>query len=148
VNQKDRIKALIEARKVLKKNGILFAAAINRFASLFDQIRKEGAALEFKELVEYVLKTGKHLPKSHKYFTNAYFHTLDELSLEIKKVDFELDGIFGVEGPGFLMPDSEIARFWQDKNLRELLLYVARITEQEPTLSGTSAHLLAVAFKR
>ena len=51
--------------------------------------------------------------------------------------------MFGVEGPGWILPDV-VARM-ADVARREVLLRVARMLELEPSMVGTSAHLLAVA---
>ena len=54
-----------------------------------------------------------------------------------------MDGVYGIEGPGWILPD--IAERMKDADRRETLLAVARMLETEPAVLGTSAHLLAVA---
>jgi hypothetical protein len=53
-----------------------------------------------------------------------------------------LEGVFGLEGPGWILPDIE-ARM-ADTAGRASLLEVARMLEREPAILGASAHLLAV----
>jgi hypothetical protein len=56
-----------------------------------------------------------------------------------------LDGVYGIEGPGWFLPDVD-ARL-ADPQRQGDLLQVARMLEAEPTVVGVSAHLLAVARK-
>lgn len=146
--KKGRSMALSEAKRVLKKGGFLFAAAVNRFAALLNGMKSETLSdSEFKELVDSELKDGKHLPKGNKYFTTAYFHRPDELREEITKSGFKLRGLFGIEGPASILPDSELAERWKNKKRRDQLLYTAKAVEQESSLLGANIHLLAIAQK-
>lgn len=54
-----------------------------------------------------------------------------------------LTGVYGVEGPGWILPD--VTERMADAERRETLLRVARLLETEPFVLGSSAHLLAVA---
>ena len=58
----------------------------------------------------------------------------------------ELDGVFGLEGPGWILPDIE--ERMADSARRTALLEVARMLEREPSMLGASAHLLAVGRRR
>jgi SAM-dependent methyltransferase len=141
----DRLAALAEARRVLRSGGWLFAAAISRFASLLDGFR--GSVFEddaFLRIVERDLVDGQHRNDTGRpeYFTTAFFHHPDELSAETREAGFVLAGLFAVEGPGAYLPDFR-AR-WDDATARERLLDLVRRVEREPSLLGTSPHLLAV----
>jgi hypothetical protein len=57
--------------------------------------------------------------------------------------DVVAEAVYGVEGPGGLLPD--IGRIWEDPSSREALLRVARDAESDARLMLLSAHLLAVA---
>lgn len=143
--RRDRLAALGEARRVLKRGGVLFAAAISRFASLLDGLR--GSAFEddaFARIVERDLADGQHRNETAKpqYFTTAFFHHPDELAAEVRDAGFSLVDVFAVEGPGAYLPDFQ-AR-WADPEDRERLLDLVRRVEHEPTLLGMSPHLLAV----
>jgi hypothetical protein len=54
-----------------------------------------------------------------------------------------LSGVYGVEGPGWTLPD--VAERMANPRQRAALLRVARLLETEPAVVGCSAHLLAVA---
>jgi hypothetical protein len=77
------------------------------------------------------------------YFTTAYFHRPEELAEEMRSAGLEPDGVFGIEGPGWIVPD--VPERMADPARRETLLTVARLLEAEPSVMGCSAHLLGVA---
>lgn len=141
----DRLRALGEARRVLKKGGVLFAAAISRYASLFDGLR--GALFqdaEFEQIVRADLHDGQHRNDTGhiEYFTTAFFHKPDELLLELHEAGFDAE-LYGLEGPAGLLADFD--RLWADGAARSKLLDFLRLVEREPSLLGLSAHILAVA---
>jgi ubiquinone/menaquinone biosynthesis C-methylase UbiE len=145
---RDRMDALIDAYRVLMPGGVLIAVGISRFASTFDGLRK-GYLKDalFAGIVSQDLQDGQHRnPTGHPdYFMDTFFHHPDELRNEIAEAGFTVKAIYGVEGPGWLLPDFD--EWWQDQEYRERLLQIARTVETEPTLLGVSAHLLAVAKK-
>lgn len=142
----DRVLALGEARRVLKTGGRLLLAAISRFASALDGLSRElFADPRFGAIVTRDLHDGQHRNTTERldYFTTAYFHRPDELALELTDAGLAVQGIHGIEGPGWLFPD--IAERMQDDRRRSEVLHVARLLESEPSVLGASAHILAVA---
>ena len=141
--REERVAALAEARRVVRPGGPVAAAAISRFASLFDGLRERFLSdPAFSAIVDRDLAEGQHRNPTDRleWFTTAYFHHPHELPVEIEEAALRLEGLFGVEGPGWLMPE-----LWGKPQGREDVLRAARAIEQEPTLIGLSAHLLAVA---
>jgi SAM-dependent methyltransferase len=141
-----RVAALAEARRVVRGNGLVAAAAISRFASLFDGLFT--GALDdpaFRSIVERDLVDGQHRnPTSRpEWFTTAFFHHPEELRAEVAEAGLGLVELVGLEGPAWLV--SEVEGRWTDPQRRDRLLAAARAVEAEPTLLGLSAHLLAVA---
>ena len=142
----DRREALREAARVLRSGSLLFAAAISRWASALDGLARELLTdPRFAGIVEQDLRTGQHRNPTERvdYFTTAFFHHPDELAAEVKGAGLELAGLFGIEGPGWILRDI-VARMADDSR-REALLRVARMLETDAPIIGTSAHLLAIA---
>ncbi len=145
----DRAQSLREAARILKPGGWLFAAAISRWASALDGLARDllqDAA--FANIVQQDLRDGQHRNPTGRldYFTTAYFHRPKELASEVGVAGLALHGVFGLEGPGWILPD--VAQRMADPARRASLLSVARMLETEPSVLGWSAHLLAVARRR
>ncbi len=142
----DRLRALGEARRVCRPGGVILAAAISRFASTLDGLRVgylEDPA--FADMAAGDLRDGRHRNPTGDpaYFTTAYFHRPEELRAELLAAGLAVEGLYGIEGPGWILPD--LAERWADARRRADLVAVARAVELEPSVIGASAHLLAVA---
>ena len=140
--REDRLAAIREARRVLRPAGVLAAAAISRYASLMDGFLRGLLDEAGWAVVEADLARGEHRPVGRRVelFTTAYFHRPDELRAEVEEAGFTVDGLFGVEGPGWSRPDGQV-----DEEVFETLLRMARAVEQEAAIIGASAHVLAIA---
>ena len=141
----DRLLALAEARRVVRPGGFVAVAAISRFASLLDGL-VHGYLRDpaFRAIVERDLAEGQHRNPDGRveWFTTAFFHDPDELRAETAEAGLTLAGLFGLEGPGWL-----VSRLWDEPDGRDLMLFAARAVETEPSLLGLSAHLLAIATR-
>jgi SAM-dependent methyltransferase len=140
--------ALREAARVLRPGGVLFAAAISRWASTLDGLSRELLSdPAFKRIAERDVADGRHENPTDRpdYFTTAYFHRPDELQSEVIAAGFEHVALYGVEGPGWILTDFE--ERWGDSARRSVLLEAARLVESEPAMLGSSAHLLMVGRK-
>ncbi|MBI4229494.1 MAG: class I SAM-dependent methyltransferase [Planctomycetes bacterium] len=142
----DRVRALKEALRVLRPGGVLFAAAVSRFASTFDGVFRgflDDPA--FERIAERDRRDGQHRNPTGNpaYFMDTFFHHPDELKAEVAEAGFRVRAVYGVEGPGWLLQDFD--RHWNDEGRRLRLLEAARAVETEPSLLGMSAHILAVA---
>lgn len=148
IDRNDRTAALTEARRVLIPRGLLLSAYISRFASACDGIQsgklREAA---FSAIVEQDLTDGVHQNKTNRpeWFTTAYFHGPEEIRPEIEEAGLRFDSTIAVEGPGWV-PDG-LDAWLDDDAARERLLRVLRRIETEPSLIGSSAHVIAVAHK-
>jgi len=144
----DRIRALKETRRVLRNGGLVFCAAISRFASLLGGLAQDLLSdPEFHNIALKDVKDGNHLnPKEIPgYFTTAYFHRPEELAAEIQEAGLSHVSTLGLEGSSWLLGDFD--EWWADPARKEIILEVLRLIEDEKTLLGVSAHFLAVAKK-
>jgi SAM-dependent methyltransferase len=140
----ERLKAIGDARRVLRRGGVLLAVAISRFASALDGI---GRGLigdpEFVRILEQDLKTGQHRNQTGNldYFTTAYFHHPDELKMELIEAGFPNPRLCAIEGPIWTVAESVTT------GQQEELMAIVRALENEPTLIGASAHIMGFATK-
>jgi len=144
----ERLRALREVYRVLRPGGVMFAAAISRYASALDGVARDlFADSSSAAIVQQDLEQGQHRNETDKwdYFTTAYFHRPDELRAEVVSVGFSCQAVLGLEGPGWIL--SNFDERWADPRKREDLLRVARALEREVSIVGLSAHLLAVGTK-
>jgi ubiquinone/menaquinone biosynthesis C-methylase UbiE len=149
VERADRVEALREARRILKRDAVLFGAAISRFASLLDGLSTGNFRdAQFREIVAADLASGQHRNPTNNpfYFTTAYFHRPEDLAAEIREAGFGDVQILAVEGPAWCT--SLFADAWDNPAQREELMKFLSAIEREPSILGASAHMIAVAHKR
>ena len=142
----DRAAALAEAGRVVRPGGLVAAAAISRFASLFDGLARQFLFDPvFRDIVRGDLRDGRHANPADRphWFTTAYFHHPDELRDEVAAAGLQVLDVVGIEGlAGWL---AQLDPRWYDDSDRATIVESARLVEHEPTLLGLSPHLLAVA---
>lgn len=142
----DRLQALAEARRVCRSGGVVIAAAISRFASTLDGLRAGYLAdPAFASIAADDRRVGEHRNPTGDpaYFTTAYFHRPEELARECADAGLTHETTLAVEGVGWLLQDLD-ARL-ADERGRGVLLAALASLEDERTMLGVSAHLLAVA---
>jgi hypothetical protein len=100
---------------------------------------------EFRKIVTADLASGQHRnPVNHPaYFTTAYFHRPEELAGEVRSAGFGEVRIIGIEGPAW--STKRFSETWDNPPQREKLMEFLSLIEQEPSILGASAHLMAVA---
>jgi ubiquinone/menaquinone biosynthesis C-methylase UbiE len=149
IESSDRLQALAEARRVLRATGVLLVAGISRYAGTLDglalhpTLEEHVIAIRHRAVADGRYRNDTNNPR---YFTTAYFHRPEDLAEELDQAGFGAVRVLGVEGPGWLLADFEAK--WADAVSRESILRVARLLEEEASVIGASAHLLAVGYKQ
>lgn len=145
----DRVQALAEARRVTRPGGVVAAAAISRYASLFEQAATTLLERErMSESVANVLRSGKLEATGRALFTTSYFHTAAELQDEMRAAGFDDVTVYGVEGPAWSMlkaTERHTGESLIDTPMFRAALAAARIADDHPDLMAAGSHLLAIA---
>ncbi|MGW2850195.1 class I SAM-dependent methyltransferase [Streptomyces sp. NPDC001274] len=142
----DRARALAEARRVVRPGGLVAAAGINRYASLFEHTAF--AHLDhpgFQESIGRILATGSH--DGERGFTVAHFHTGPELEAEMRDAGLSDTRVYGVEGPVWSLlkaTEQHTGESLAESRMFASALAAARMAEPYPDLLAASSHLLAV----
>lgn len=145
VRRADRVRALREARRIVVPGGVVFVAAISRWAGRVHGIlhaRVYEVIPEVLDLIDELDRTG-YAPPLHPGSFTGYYHRPKQLVAEVRSADLELAELLGVEGPASLLDDLD-ARLADERD-REVVLETARRVERVPDLLGSGPHLLAVA---
>ncbi|QFR00029.1 class I SAM-dependent methyltransferase [Streptomyces phaeolivaceus] len=145
----DRDRALAEAHRVLNPGGLLAAAGINRYASLFEHTAFAHLHKEpLRDSITNILATQIHDGK--RAFTKAYFHSGAQLLEEAVTAGFATTQVYGVEGPAWSLlaaTERHTGESLADSPLFESVLTAARLAEPHPELLAASSHLLVVGHR-
>ena len=144
----DRKKAIAEAKRVLKKDGILLGFAINYTASMFVGLLQGLIHDEsFFNMCKEELTTGIHRPADNipGLLVEAYHHRPEELKEEILAVGLEYIDTFAIEGVAWL--DKNYFVNISDKKKEETLFELIRMTENDPNLLSFSPHMMIATKK-
>jgi ubiquinone/menaquinone biosynthesis C-methylase UbiE len=149
VNKKERMRALREAKRVLRKGGLIFAAAISRFAWMLDTfyygLVKDPDCVK---IMNRDLLDGQHRNYTEKfnYFTTAFLTLPEALHKEVKDAGFKSVEVLAIEAFGSHIP--EFNKNWHNPKLVKLLLKTIDKVEKDNSLLGMSNHIMAVAKKK
>lgn len=143
LTEDERLRALTEARRVLKPGGPLFAAFITRFAAHRDAAMKyPHEPVEMPGLYEEIEATGVLPPREGVNFV-AYFAHPTEVEPFVRRAGFEVHAVLGVEGLVSVIENTTINTltgpawdWWLEANWR---------AAHDPALFGAVEHLLVVA---
>lgn len=143
LEKQERIVALKESKRVLKKRGVLIASYVTRLATTF----LEGVALNMFARPDFVVKA-KEMAKTGKiqgndFFTDAYCHDPREIKPEIRKAGLSCEKIIPIEGIGCVLPNFD--DWWN--NRRQELIDLVKEYENIPTIIGLSSHLISILRK-
>ena len=145
----ERIKALSEAKRVLKPGGILFSAVISKYASLIDGFQRNLIADDrFEEILINDLKTGIHLNETGnpEYFTTAFFHTPLQIRNEIIKSDLKFEKLVAIESVGWIIAD--LNEKLKDERYMKRVKKIIKMVESDEDIISMSPHIMAIARKK
>ena len=147
-SKEKRACAIKEAKRILKKGGIVLGFGINYTAStLVGLLNGCIHDPDFFSMCKQELSTGIHQPSATwpGLLPAAYFHKQEELQQEFEAEGLTCLALLPVEG--FIWLDNKYfesrANHQKNKNLMELL----RLTEKEKSLLAMSPHLMIAAEK-
>jgi SAM-dependent methyltransferase len=143
----DRVRALAEARRVVRPGGPVFAAVISRWAPRLDGELAHRLYVDnprMHELCAEVEQTGLLPPLRPGSFA-GYCHRPLELRAEVQDAGLTVADLVCVEGPAALLPDIEDRM--NDPADRAVVLAAAGALERVPELLGVGPHLLATAIR-
>lgn len=146
--KQDRIKALQEAKRVLKPGGILLAAVISRYASLMDGFKRDLIHDEaFQQILSNDLKTGVHLNTTNnfEYFTTSFFHSPADIQQEISESGLAFKKLIAIESIGWIIDDFQ--RKAMDAGYYKTVRGFIEQVESKEDVVAFSPHIMAVAEK-
>lgn len=141
--REERLRAIAEARRVLKPGGVLLAFAVTRYAGLiYGLLRGYVFDADYLRMIRTEVQTGRreNPPDWLVTFPNAHFHHPDELRAELEEGGLAHEATLGILGPAWMVPDLDAS--WENDAQRGVILEIARLTEGEPVLGP---RLMAVA---
>lgn len=143
-----RVRALAEARRVVRPGGVVCAAAITRWAGVADGLQRDAFADErFWPLMRRAVETGEHT-NPHRlpgWFTTAYFHRPEDLPGELTDAGLVEPVVRAIEGPACHFGNlAEIVA--DDRRRADLMWWLAEL-DTEPALLGAGSHLMAHATR-
>jgi len=152
-NIEDRLKALNEAKRVLKKGGLLVCAGITRYGSMLWGLSVYGSKntvldeVEFVNMIRGEIKQGQHIRpnKYPNFIARSYFHLPKEFENEIRNAGFIVEKNFAVEGPTWIVPTLD--RLWESVDSKKTILDMARMVEEDENIMAMSPHFLTISRK-
>lgn len=148
-NKHDRKITIQEAKRVLKRNGIILAFAINYTAStlvglLNGLIHKRA----FFEMCGMELKTGIHNPPEDFpwLLAEAYYHNPEQFKTEFIDQGLTYLNTYAIEGMAWL--DKDFFANLADEKRKGTLLELIEITENDPYLLAFSPHMMIATQKQ
>lgn len=154
VEKTERALAIRESYRLLRKGGVLFAAAITPYATLLwattvfgtrNRLLEEEA---FMDMIARELTDGEHIKpanSSYKGMGRSHFHSAQELNCELSAGGFPSPTVHGVVGSAWLAPN--IDELWENPKSREALMKTVRLLDTREDISGLSTHILAITHK-
>jgi len=137
IERSDRLMVLKEAKRILRRTGLLLGFSISRFAGL-NYALSSGEVFnnDYFEMVREEIASGirNNRMLKNKTFIQAYFHTVQEIEAEFAESGLIVENSFGVLGQAWETPDLDTVIL--DSRKKERLLEVAEMMEGYPMLGS------------
>lgn len=146
--KKDRLQTIVEAKRVLKKGGIVLGFAINSSASTVAGLMQGLVhSKPFLEMCLTELKTGIHNPPKEFpwLLANGYYHKPAELKAEFSSQNLKIKNLFAVEGTIWL--DKEYFANMLNPKKKKNLMQLLEATETDESVLAFSPHMMLVGEK-
>ncbi|UTW65329.1 class I SAM-dependent methyltransferase [bacterium SCSIO 12643] len=145
----DRDKAICEAKRVLKKDGIILGFAINYTAStLVGLLNGLVHKPSFFEMCKMELTTGKHHPP-HDFpwlLAEGFYHQPQQLKDEFMGQGLKYLNLYAVEGIAWF--DKNFFSHMENEKTKNTLMELLHITENDPSLMSFSPHMMIATQKQ
>lgn len=154
----ERIKAIRECHRLLKKGGKLYTAALTPFSCLLHNItvyspfgENKNTWIEdpgFLKMIERELDDGCHDNPGRTVYSgigSAHFHSAKSLREELAEGGFGETEVHGIMGGAWLVHDLDAV--WENETSREAIMNTVRLLDGHEEILGLSGHLLGVSVK-
>lgn len=144
----ERIKAITEAKRVLKPGGIALGFAINHSASTIAALLNGFIHTpEIFEMCKEELIYGTHTPPANMLgvLPSAYFHRPDELRREFEEAGLACLDTLAVEG--LIWMDKNYFESRYDTTKKARMMELMQITENDRSLLSLSPHMMIAGKK-
>ncbi len=143
-----RLKAIQEAKRVLKPGGVILGFAINYSASTIVGLMNGLIHVpSFLAMCQEELSTGMHQAPADLpgMMAEAYYHKPSQLKAEFEACGLEVDKLYAVEGMTWL--DKTYFESMLNKQKRKNLDAISMLTENDEQLLTLSPHMMIAAYK-
>lgn len=148
--EKDRIKAVQELKRVTKKNGFIFVAFMPRIRHIFTSLLYP-ENWKPNDNIDNIIQFSQsgcfnHLDEGR--FTGAYYFNIEEIKPFMESQGFESLELIGSNVGAILNDDNW--NYWRNKGDKEVDKIINLIIEKatDPYILGISTHLLYIGRKK
>lgn len=155
----ERICAIRECHRLLKKDGILFSAALTPYSPLIPRLatyhendtkrRRELDDPAVMSMIERALEDGCYINPDRKIIDHglgsSHLHTAKALREELCCGGFNTSSVHGILGGAWLAPNLEA--LLENEETKKVLMKTVRMLDTHEEIIGLSGHLLAVSRK-
>ena len=155
----ERILAIMESRRLLKDDGILFSAALTPYSVLVPRIalyhidgtakRRELDDPAVISMIERALEDGCYCNPEKKIASglgSSHLHTAKALREELSEGGFDTATVHGIMGGAWLAPNLD--ELLANEETKAVLMKTVRMLDTHEEIIGLSGHLLAVSRKK